>query len=98
MAGVGKMESVDTIGAAEHPSESCVVRLDLEDPGPEMDRRYVDMALHSMMQDAGNQEAGEPEPVRLINKRLFRADTAIPLVDEVVSDRSLVIRLLANRA
>ena len=90
------MWTIDAIGDVESVSE-VIVRLDLEGPSTAMDKRYVDMALHSMLQDAGNQEAGEPEPIRLINKRLFRIDTATPLVDEVVSDRTLVIRLLANR-
>lgn len=67
------------------------------EPTPDISRRYVDMAIHSMICDAFDPKGGEPEPIWLINKRLFRPDESIPLTDEVVADRTTVIRLLADR-
>lgn len=65
------------------------------DPDPGIEKRYVDQAILSMLQDA---TSGETEPVRMINKRLFRSGESAPLVDAIRINKPFVIRLLGNKA
>lgn len=103
MGGAGKMGAADGIVSAEAKSSSgndaSVQRvakfiLDGPDPDPTMDKRYVDQAFFSMIQDA---TSGETEPVWVINKRLFREGETTPLVDDIRINKKFVIRLLGNR-
>ena len=61
---------------------------------PALNNRYVDRAFLSMMADA---LSGETEPVRVINKRLFREGEDAPLVDDIRIDGAFVTRLLGSR-
>ena len=65
------------------------------DPDPGAEKRYVDRAILSMLQDA---TSGETEPVRMVNKRLFRPEESAPLVDSIRIDKPFVIRLLGDKA
>lgn len=77
--------------------DTITMAMDRKEPTSDISKRYVDMAIHYMIRDASDPEGGEPEPIWIINKRLFRPDESTPLVDEVVADRTTVIRLLARR-
>lgn len=60
---------------------------------PDIEKRYVDRAIVSIIQDATNGK----EPVQVVNKRLFRPDEPVPLVDTIRINKPFVIRLLANK-
>ena len=94
--GIGKdIESRNAASADD--TQISVAQLASEFTSTKMDsalnKRYVDRAFFSMMEDA---ISGESEPIGVINKRLFREDEEIPLVDEIQINKAFVTRLLGN--
>lgn len=62
-------------------------------------KRYVDLALYHMLLDAKELADMQKsvEPIRLVNKRLFRQDEETPVVDELVANPTTIIGLLHNK-